>query len=148
MTQTSNEECLTATSWEANAPSASITLSVMTKLKVLIGQRIAEARQTVGLTQEELAERIGLASENLSRAERGRSLLKTDKLIAVADVLGVSLNDLARGREVIPKPIETPRRSRAVTRLVQRIDTLDDETARHAMKLLNVFLNALESKGR
>jgi len=120
----------------------------MTKLKVLIGQRIAEARQTVGLTQEELAERIGLASENLSRAERGRSLLKTDKLIAVADVLGVSLNDLARGREVIPKPIETPRRSRAVTRLVQRIDTLDDETARHAMKLLNVFLNALESKGR
>lgn len=137
---------MTTTSWERVAKSASITLDVMAELKVLIGQRIAEARQAANMTQEELAERAGLASENLSRAERGRSMLKTPKLIAVADALGVSLDDLARGREVKPVDVEPPSRTRDVARLVKRLDELDDETAQHAAKLLNVFLNALESK--
>ena len=117
----------------------------MPELKELIGRRIAEARQEAGLTQEELAERAGLASENLSRAERGRSTLRTSKLIAVADSLGVTIDDLARGRSVRPVDVEPPKRSRALTRLIKRLDELDDETAQHAAKLLTVFLNALES---
>jgi transcriptional regulator with XRE-family HTH domain len=123
-----------------------MTLVVMAELRTLIGQRIAEARQTAGLTQEELAERVGLAAENLSRAERGRSMLKTETLIAVADVLGVSIDDLARGREVTPKPVGIS--NRTVSRLIRRLESLDDETAVQATKLLTLFLRAVESRRR
>jgi transcriptional regulator with XRE-family HTH domain len=118
----------------------------MAELKALIGQRIAEARLKLGLTQEELAERVGLAAENLSRAERGKALLKVNKLVAVADVLGVSIDDLARGREIAPRPVETPRRGRAVTRLVQKIEALDDETAAQVAKLLTVLLSVIGNR--
>jgi len=112
----------------------------MKELDGLIGQRIAEARLAAGLTQEQLAEMAGIAAENLSRAERGRTILRTRKLIAIADSLGVSLDDLARGREV------TPREGVAVTRLVKRVAALDESTARAVGKVVSVFLEALRKE--
>lgn len=39
-----------------------------------VGRRIAELRKQAGLTQEELAERMGLGWRYISRAERGENL--------------------------------------------------------------------------
>jgi hypothetical protein len=73
-------------------------------------------------------------------------MLKTETLIAVADVLGVSIDDLARGREVTPKPVGIS--NRTVSRLIRRLESLDDETAVQATKLLTLFLRAVESRRR
>ncbi len=59
-----------------------------------IGRRVAEERQRIGLTQAALAERLGLASETVSRLERGAALPSVSRLARVAEALGVELRDL------------------------------------------------------
>jgi transcriptional regulator with XRE-family HTH domain len=59
-----------------------------------IGRRIAEVRRERGLTQEELAERLGLQSNNLQRIELGMQNLTIRSLVRVANGLGVGLATL------------------------------------------------------
>ena len=54
-----------------------------------IGRRIAAERQAAGLTQRELAERMGWPRFSLINLELGRRGVTTDKLDAVAAALGV-----------------------------------------------------------
>jgi transcriptional regulator with XRE-family HTH domain len=68
--------------------------SVETKL----GRRVAELRATAGLTQAQLAERVGVATETVSRLERGATLPSLAKIEALAAALGVELADLFRRR--------------------------------------------------
>ncbi len=61
----------------------------MTDTKKLIGARIKELRRQTGLTQEQLAERVGLDSRHLSRLEVGRhfpSLISLERIAAALDV--------------------------------------------------------------
>lgn len=55
----------------------------------VIGQRIAAARQAAGLTQRELAERMGWPRFSLINLELGRRGTTVEKLDAVAGALGV-----------------------------------------------------------
>ena len=47
------------------------------------------ARNTSGLTQEQLAERIGIDSKTISRAENGHHSISLDQLARIAHALGV-----------------------------------------------------------
>ena len=51
-------------------------------------------RKINNLSQEELAERIGVSRQTLSKYETGESLPDIDKCMQLADVFGVSLDDL------------------------------------------------------
>lgn len=53
-----------------------------------LGQRIAEIRKSIGMTQEELAEKAGLQRTHIVRIEQGRYNVGVDTLQAIADVLG------------------------------------------------------------
>ena len=55
-----------------------------------IGQRIAAAQQAAGLTQRELAERMGWPRFSLINLELGRRSTMIEKLDAVAVALGAS----------------------------------------------------------
>lgn len=46
------------------------------------------------MSQEELAEKIGISRQTLSKYETGESLPDIDKCMAIAEVFGVSLDDL------------------------------------------------------
>lgn len=60
-----------------------------------IGLRVARWRDIAGLTQAELAERVGHSREYISMIENGsRIVTKRSLLIALATALGVSVNDL------------------------------------------------------
>ncbi len=69
-----------------------------------VGRRIAELRKQAGLTQEELAERLGVGWRYLSRAERGENLtLRT--MAKIANVLGVEVKSLLnKPRTLAVKP--------------------------------------------
>jgi transcriptional regulator with XRE-family HTH domain len=54
-----------------------------------VGRRIAAHRQAAELTQRELAERIGWPRQSLINLELGRRGATVEKLVAVANVLGV-----------------------------------------------------------
>ena len=61
--------------------------------KVSIGQKIREARERLGLSQEEFAMRIGVSSKTLSSWERGVYLVDVIMLNTIASVCGMTLNE-------------------------------------------------------
>lgn len=59
-----------------------------------IGKGIAERRKQAGLSQEELARRLGLTRQAISRWESGAALPTVDNLVELARVLEVSVDEL------------------------------------------------------
>lgn len=59
-----------------------------------VGKRIKSAREQLGLTQEQLAETIGLSSMHISVIERGVKPPKLETFIKIANTLGVSSDQL------------------------------------------------------
>jgi Zn-dependent peptidase ImmA (M78 family)/transcriptional regulator with XRE-family HTH domain len=64
-----------------------------------LGRRIADARRGHGLTQGELAERVGLTQTVVSRIETGSRAVGSLELAELAEALGVSVLDLLRPGE-------------------------------------------------
>lgn len=64
-----------------------------------LGENIKTARENRGLSQSELAEKIGLQKQNVSAFERGVKIPSIDKLVAIADTLRCSTDRLL-GREI------------------------------------------------
>ena len=63
--------------------------TVMNQIKLLRTQH--------GMTQEEVAERIGVSRQAIAKWEKGDTLPDIDSCIRLADLFGVSLELLARG---------------------------------------------------
>lgn len=61
-----------------------------------IGFRVKQARLNAGLTQEELAEKANMSSSFISRLENGKILPSIKKLLMLADIMNVGLEDLLR----------------------------------------------------
>lgn len=61
--------------------------------KSSIGKIIQKLRKDKNLTQEELAERIDLSTNYLSKVERGLSVLNAETFLKIAKVLNFSLED-------------------------------------------------------
>lgn len=59
-----------------------------------VGQRIKEAREAKGLTQEDLAAIVELSPTHVSVIERGLKVAKLDTFVAIANALDVSADSL------------------------------------------------------
>lgn len=66
-----------------------------------LGARIATLRRERGLTQEMLAEKMGVSPQAVSKWERGLAFPNPVWLDELADILGTSIDSLLRGR--VPK---------------------------------------------
>ena len=65
-----------------------------------IGKFILEARHEVGLTQKELAERIGVSDRTISKWENGGSTPDIFYLQDLCDILKVTMNELISGEHL------------------------------------------------
>ncbi|RJR43984.1 MAG: XRE family transcriptional regulator [Desulfobacteraceae bacterium] len=63
-------------------------------VKEMIGRRIREIRTKKGLTQEELAEKMGMGPKYLSSIERGKENPTLNTLIALAESLDVAMGEM------------------------------------------------------
>lgn len=72
-----------------------------------IGQRIAECRRQLGLSQESLGEKMGVSRQAISKWEADAALPEIDKLIALSKLFGVSVGWLL-GVEELPQPEQAP----------------------------------------
>lgn len=68
-----------------------------TRAFVTIGEKIRAARKERGLTQDELAERIGMNGRHLSRIETGRLSAPKRTLLRIAEGLDIPIEELAAG---------------------------------------------------
>ena len=59
-----------------------------------IGKRIKERREALGLTQEELAEKLNLTTNYISTLERGASFPRCEKLITLLNGLETSADSV------------------------------------------------------
>lgn len=65
----------------------------MANTKQLMGQRIKECRKQKRLTQEKLAEQVGVDTRHISRIETGAHYPSLDTLEAIARALGCPIAD-------------------------------------------------------
>ena len=64
---------------------------------VKIGRLLQELRKEKGLTQEQLAERMGVARRTVSRWETGSNMPDLDILMELADLYAVDLREILSG---------------------------------------------------
>ena len=70
-------------------------------MNIKIANKLVELRKKNGLSQEELADKLGLSRQAVSKWERAESSPDTDNLICLAKLYNVSLNDLLNTDETI-----------------------------------------------
>ena len=66
----------------------------MQTAKELLGMRVREVRKLRGLSQERLAEKVGIDPKQISRIEGGRSAPSFETLESIARDLQVEMKDL------------------------------------------------------
>lgn len=105
----------------------------------LLPARIKEIRKSLKLSQTEMAEKIGIHVQTLSKYERGEQTPSAETIVAIADGLGVNLIWLLNGEgEMLRTPSELSIRIRGIretfklslTEMAKKIDvnpeTLND----------------------
>ena len=91
-----------------------------------LGARIARARKDHGMTQQQLAEQLGVAQQTLAHYEVGRARLPVSMLPTLARLLMLSLDELM-GQNTQPAGATAARRGAKrgpVSRLQQQIDAV------------------------
>lgn len=69
---------------------------------VVLGQRVREVREAVGISQDQARQAIGVSQPTYSRIEAGSRALKGDELVLLADCFGVraaAISGLAQVRD-------------------------------------------------
>ncbi len=81
-----------------------------------LGNKLAEARRARNLTQEQLAEQLDVTRQAVSRWESDAAYPETDKIVRMAQILGVSCDYLLQdGVDEKGSPVKPP-----VTRLLKQ----------------------------
>ena len=63
-------------------------------LAQIVGQAIFQRRRALGMSQEELAEKVGIGQQSLSRMEQGKTAPRFERLQNLADALDCRVVDL------------------------------------------------------
>ena len=85
-----------------------------TELARIIGKNITWLRKTSGMTQLELAEKLNYSDKSVSKWEQGNGIPDAYILTRIAELFGVTLDDLVheqRERKFLPKTLRLLRRS-------------------------------------
>ncbi len=72
-----------------------------------LGKRISTYRTARRLSQEEVAEHLAVSRQAVSKWETDRAVPELDKLVALSDLFGVTLDQLVKGEEE-PPPSPAP----------------------------------------
>lgn len=67
----------------------------------LMGERLLRLRNQSSLTQEELAERLDVSRQSISKWELNKTLPDVDKLIQLSEMYQVSIDYLIKGKEAL-----------------------------------------------
>lgn len=72
------------------------------------GEKLQKLRQKAGMSQDALAERLNVSRQAVSRWERDETMPETDKVVALADLFGVTTDYLLRqGTEEEPQAAQS-----------------------------------------
>lgn len=85
-----------------------------------LGERIAATRKERGLTQQALADQLGIAQQTLGHYEVARARIAADLLPQLAKLLDLSLDELLMGQPTV----RIPGKRGPASRLEQQLDAI------------------------
>ena len=97
--------------------------------------KLYHLRKQKGLSQEELANRLNVSRQTISKWEVGDSTPDMEKLIAISDMFQISLGELVMDK-VQTQIGETPSKAEVVNELKEKV--LTDENKKKAKKVLKI----------
>ena len=105
----------------------------MKNTKELLGARIKELRKAKKLSQEELAELIGIEPRHMSRIEVGKSYPSLDRLERIAKALDAELRDFFDFAHLEARPVN-------VAQINGMLMAMSDEDLKKITRILKVFV--------
>ena len=71
-----------------------------------MGKRMRYKRKSIHLTQEQMAEYLGVSPKHYGGFERGKAGMSLENLVNAAEILGLSLDYLVKGDEIASVPAD------------------------------------------
>lgn len=103
-----------------------------------LGGRIAQARKAKGMTQQQLADQLGVSQQTLAHYEVGRVGVGAAMLPTLSDVLDLSLDELLVGAPTA----RSPGKRGPASRLQQQIDAIT-QLPKSEQKFVSKMLDAM-----
>lgn len=72
-----------------------------------LGEKLTQARKAAGLTQADVAAKLNVSRQAVSRWESGQSKPSTERLLALGELYGVSIDQLLNTGNVDKPVVET-----------------------------------------
>ena len=85
----------------------------------MFADNLVDLRKYHAMSQEELAERIGVSRQTLSKYETGESLPDIEKCKALADVFGITIDDLISYEKTDGMGLMVPHRGKHIFGMVR-----------------------------
>ena len=74
-----------------------------------IGEKITKLRTTTGISQEEMAEKLNVSRQSISKWEMGQALPQIDKVLLICEFFGISTDELLYEKNHIEHHIKNER---------------------------------------
>ena len=113
---------------------------------IKIGKYIAGKRKSLGMTQKQLAEKLGMSDKSVSKWERGVCLPDVSVYKELCSILGISLNEFLAGEDIAQENMI----QKSETNIIEVIrDNIDKQKCLKVMKciLLVISIFALSVLG-
>lgn len=106
--------------------------------------KLYELRKQKGFSQEELANRLNVSRQTVSKWEVGDSTPDMEKLIAISDLFGISLDELVLDKAPEPAPDPQSVKSELYTDIKEKVLTEDNgKKVRKGLKIAGIVLGAV-----
>lgn len=103
---------------------------------VQLGERIAKLRKDQGITQVQLAERLGVSQQTITAYEVGRRRIQVSALTVIAQALGVGVEELVGSRAKPAKRGPSPK----IQQQLERVSQLPRARQRMVSEVLDSLL--------
>jgi transcriptional regulator with XRE-family HTH domain len=112
-----------------------------------VGTRIRERRVMLGLSQQQLAQMIGVTYQQAHKYERGLNRISAGRLYEIAQVLAVPISWFFEGMETEAMPVEMNPRQRMCLELARNFAMIDNEKHQEALSQMARALAAQAQAG-
>ena len=104
--------------------------------------KLYELRKQKGFSQEELANRLNVSRQTISKWEVGESTPDMEKLVAISDLFEVSLDELVKGEEPkLAEPSEQIVKSELYNDIKEQVLTVDNKKkVKKGIKIAGIIL--------
>lgn len=104
-----------------------------------IGKRMKQRREQLGMTQEDLADKIGVSTNYISTVERGESFPRCQRLVDILNALETSADAIFC--DVIEHSGEYTK-----SRLSSELDTLPSDEQKRILEMLELMIQQAKGK--